>query len=77
MDSNLFSKYQKAVQETGNKKEVIIKAIERSSGIHLLPEEIVLNKKEVSLLISSAKKARLTQVNIKNIISTLGYTLTY
>ncbi len=77
MDGNLFAKYQKSVKETETKKEVIIDAIENACGIRLLFEEIVLNKKSVSFAVSSAKKARLTQGNIKNILETLGYTLSY
>ncbi len=77
MDNSLFSKYQKVIKADEDKKEVIIELIENASGLRLTKEEIVIKKKEVSLVVSSAKKSRLHQANIKAPLFEKGYTLTY
>lgn len=77
MDNSLFSKYQKAIQVDTNKKEAVIQLVESVSGLKLIPEEIVLKKKEVSLTISSAKKSHLHKYKIKEALAEIGYSLTY
>ena len=77
MDNSLFSKYQKAIQADTNKKEAVIQLIESVSGLTLTPEEIVLKKKEVSLVISSAKKSHLHKFKVKEALAEIGYNLTY
>ncbi|MCX6756908.1 MAG: hypothetical protein NTW35_02015 [Candidatus Nomurabacteria bacterium] len=77
MDNSLFSKYQKVIKADGDKKEIIIELIEKTSGIILTKEEISLKKKEISLFISSAKKSKLHQSEIKKILNEAGYFLNY
>lgn len=77
MDNSLFSKYQKVIKIDNDNKDELINLVEESSGIKLKKEEIVINKKKISLHISSAKKSRIHQVNIKQILFEKGYTLTY
>ncbi|MEI6810752.1 MAG: hypothetical protein WCK60_01725 [Candidatus Nomurabacteria bacterium] len=77
MDNSLFSKYQKVIKEDGDKKQTIINLIEKNSGIKLEKEEIGIKKKEITLFISSAKKSKLHQSEIKNILKEEGYTLSY
>ncbi len=77
MDNSLFSKYQKVIKKDNDKKDELIELVEKSSGIKLTKEEIVINKKTISLHVSSAKKSRLHQTNIKQTVSEKGYTLIY
>lgn len=77
MDNSLFSKYSRQLKESGDKKETIIQAIAECSGITLTKEDVSLNKKEVKLFISSAKRARLTQSSVRDVLGKAGYTLSY
>ena len=77
MDNSLFSKYQKAIKDDGDKKQPILNLIENHSGIKLSKEEISIKKKEITLFVSSAKKARLHQSDIKKYLFENGLTLVY
>lgn len=77
MDNSLFSKYQKVIKLDDDKKQIIIDLIEKTSGFKLKTEEIIIKKKEITLLISSAKKSKLHQVEIKKVLGEAGYTLSY
>ncbi len=77
MDNSLFSKYQKVIKEGDDKKQIVIDLIEKISGLKINKEEIVMKKKEVSLFISSAKKSKLHQLEIKKILEKEGYILNF
>ena len=70
MDNSLFSKYQKVIKADGDKKQIVIDLIEKQSGLKLKVEEI-------SLFVSSAKKAKLHQSEIKKALSEAGYILSF
>ncbi|HCC05796.1 TPA: hypothetical protein DEP94_00305 [Candidatus Nomurabacteria bacterium] len=77
MDNSLFSKYQKVIKADGDKKQIVIDLIEKQSGLKLKVEEISIKKKEISLFVSSAKKAKLHQSEIKKALSEAGYILSF
>lgn len=77
MDNSLFSKYQKVIKADGDKKQIILDLIEKKSGLKLKTEEINIKKKEIILLISSAKKSKLHQSEIKKTLSEAGYILNF
>ena len=77
MDNSLFSKYQKVIKLDGDKKQIIIDLIEKTSGLKLNKEEINIKKKEITLLISSAKKSKLHLSEIKKILGEAGYILNH
>lgn len=77
MDNSLFSKYQKVIKIDNDNKDELIDLIEQSSGVKLKKEEIVINKKKISLHISSAKKSRLHQTGVGKLLLEKGFTLTY
>jgi predicted transcriptional regulator len=77
MDDSFFSKYQKVIKADTDKREEIINLIETHSGIKLLKEEIVINKKTISFHVSSAKKSKLHQSNVRKLMSDLGYSVVY
>lgn len=77
MDNSLFSKYQKVIKDSGDKKQAVIDLIEKNSGLKLNNEEISIKKKEINLFISSAKKSKLHQSEIKKILNEAGYILNF
>lgn len=76
MDNSLFSKYQKVIKDDEDRKQTIIDLIEENSGVKLNKEEIsLIKKKEIKLFVSSAKKAKFHQLDLKKILGEAGYIL--
>ena len=77
MDNSLFSKYQKVIKLDDDKKQIVLDLIEKNSGLKLKKEEINIKKKEIILLVSSAKKSKLHQSEIKKVLGEAGYILNF
>ena len=75
MEKSLFEKHLSFVKKRKNNKEEILSFIKEKTGILLDEKEISLSKKEINLVVSSVKKARLIQKGAPEIIKQKGYTL--
>lgn len=65
MDNSLFSKYQKVIKLDGDKKQIIIDLIEKTSGLKLNKEEINIKKKENYSFNFLCQKIKITFVRNK------------
>ena len=77
MEGNLFQKYNKVLQEKTTEKEHIIECIQNETGVVFKPDEIVIQKKTVTLHTSSVKKTIFKNKNGKDLLKKEGYTLLF
>lgn len=73
MDQGLFGKYLVTIRKRENEQNEIISFIKENSGVELLPNEIVLKKKNLSFQTSSVKKMVLQSKKIDILLQEKGY----
>lgn len=77
MDGSFFVKYAKVIKKKEDERDAVLGYIFAATGMVLTKEEVVVDNKKVSCIVSSAKKARLHQFRVRDILEEHGYTLTY
>lgn len=75
MDEGLFKKYSRTLSQRKTLKEEIIQVLQEKAGVTLEEDEFILEQKKIRLLTSSVKKNILLQNGVKDILSSLGFTL--
>lgn len=77
MDQGLFAKYIHSILVHTNTKQKIATFLLEKTGVVVEESEITIIKKNITLSISSVKKTILIQKRSKDILQTIGYTLTF
>lgn len=75
MNEGLFAKYVHAIKKRNTSLEEIIEYIEKETGVLLVQDEIVLQKKTISFQTSSVKKVLLRKQSIQEFLKGKGYTV--
>lgn len=73
MNEGLFAKYIHAIKKRSNSLEEIVEYIEKETGVLLVQDEIVLQKKTISFQTSSVKKVLLRKQSIQEFLKGKGY----
>jgi len=75
MNEGLFTKYLSVIKKRQSTVQGIIEYIFKESGITLIQEEIVIEKKTISFQTSSVKKMLLKKKSIQCFLQEKGYTV--
>ncbi len=75
MDEGLFARHALQIGKQRDAKGELISSIKETTGISVEESEIVISKKQVTLHVSSVKKSKLLQKNLKGLLEAQGYTL--
>ncbi len=75
MENNLFTKYLTYIHASEKEKKALCDEICKKTGVDITPEEIQLQKKKVTLRISSVKRSILLQRKLEELLISLGYSL--
>lgn len=75
MNEGLFEKYKKVLTQKQVEKKEVIEILKSISGIEFKEEELSIQKRIISLYISSAKKSIFIQKNIKDKLQERGYSI--
>ena len=75
MNEGLFEKYKKVLTQKQIEKKEVIEVLKKISGFEFKEEELSIQKKIISLHISSVKKSIFLQKNIKDKLQERGYSI--
>ncbi len=75
MNEGLFEKYKKVLTQKQVEKKEVIEILKSISGVEFKEEDISIQKKIISLYISSVKKSIFLQKNIKDKLQERGYSI--
>jgi hypothetical protein len=75
MDEGLFAKHIASLTKRTDAKQEIISTIYKQTGILLEESQLTLEKKKITLSISSVVRAQLVTKKAQDALSSLGYTI--